>query len=73
MSQDFSGLTRDELADVGAAFITEVEARIAAHSPGALKRAAGYHAGRAHHHLQQIKLLASDDGMISPMSGGDKT
>lgn len=70
---DFSDLSRDELADAGAAFITEVEARIAALPVGSLKRSANRHADRAHYHLQQIKLLASDDGMISPMSGGDKT
>ena len=70
---DFSVLNEDELADAGAAFITEVETRIAALPVGAMKRSANRHADRAHWHLQQIKLLASDESMISPMSGGDKT
>lgn len=70
---DPTTLTNNELADLQGAVIREIEARIEAHANPTLRFLARERAVRAHGQLDRLKTILASDGVIAPMSGGDKT
>ena len=66
---DFSNLTHDEFADVGADFFAELEARVAAEEHD--KKEEMIHlVAVAHRQVNRVRNIAVGSGHIQPFSGG---
>lgn len=67
----FSELTDDELADAWNDLLTETHARAEALPSGTFKFLFKDRLAKLHIHANRLKAMASDEGTIQPMSGGD--
>ena len=68
---DLSNLTDDQLADAGKAFIDELHARADALPNGTFRFLARERVAKLHGHMNILKRMCADEGVIQPMSGGD--
>ena len=68
---DFSTLSNDELADVGKAWFDEVHARADALPTGTFRFLFRDRLAKAHAQINRLLKMTKDEGVITPMSGGE--